>query len=61
MNNNYNFIAPFYDHLVYFIFKDEIYNSQIEFIDQLPESGKVLFIGGGSGKVLKTLIESKPN
>ncbi|MEX2379171.1 MAG: class I SAM-dependent methyltransferase [Vicingaceae bacterium] len=60
MKNNYNLIAPFYDSIVAFVFGKAIYKAQIELFDQLPEEGNALFIGGGSGKVLKVLVERRP-
>lgn len=60
MKNNYNLIAPFYDPIVAFVFGKAIYKAQIELFDQLPEEGNALFIGGGSGKVLKALVKRKP-
>lgn len=60
MKNNYNLIASFYDSIVAFVFGKAIYKAQIELFDQLPEEGNALFIGGGSGKVLKALVERRP-
>lgn len=60
MKNNYNFIAPYYDFLVHIVFGQSIFHSQLEFLDLLPQKGKLLFIGGGSGKGLEALLKKRP-
>lgn len=60
MKNNYQFIAPVYDRIVKLVFGNQVLLSQTYFLDQLPEEGNVLFIGGGAGKALKKIVELKP-
>lgn len=60
MKNDYDFIAPFYDLLVKLVFGNHLFRAQMEHMNHLPETGRILFIGGGSGKALQRLIEERP-
>jgi ubiquinone/menaquinone biosynthesis C-methylase UbiE len=61
MSNHYNFIAPTYDGLAKLVFGNSIIKAQYQWLNSLPGQGDVLFVGGGSGKALKKLVESNPN
>jgi 2-polyprenyl-3-methyl-5-hydroxy-6-metoxy-1,4-benzoquinol methylase len=60
-SNRYNFIAPFYDNISALVFRNKIFESQISYLNEIPSNSTILFIGGGSGKTLKNLLELKPN
>jgi|SRR5690554_3524741 len=60
MKNDYNFIAPYYDLLVSIVFGQSVFHAQIECFECLPKKGHVLFIGGGSGKALKLIVDKRP-
>tara|TARA_R110002049_G_scaffold41162_2_gene124367 strand:- start:4406 stop:5026 length:621 start_codon:yes stop_codon:yes gene_type:complete len=59
--NNYNYIAFCYTNLVKAIFGNSLKKAQEIHIKNLPETGNVLFIGGGNGTVLKLINQLKPN
>jgi ubiquinone/menaquinone biosynthesis C-methylase UbiE len=59
--NHYNFISPYYDHIASIIFRNKIFESQITFLNSIPNYSTILFIGGGSGKTLAKLLKLKPN
>ncbi|MBC6409245.1 MAG: methyltransferase domain-containing protein [Ekhidna sp.] len=50
MKNDFDFIAPFYDHITQSIFGDTLSESQKWLINQLKKDTEVLIIGGGTGK-----------
>jgi len=54
--NNYNHIAFIYDALVTFVFGSQLIKAQTHFFSQLPKEANILFIGGGTGKVLPELL-----
>lgn len=58
--NRYNTISPFYDSLAKLIYFNNIYKSQLANISKIPHDASVLFIGGGSGKVLNCILKNKP-
>src|SRR5688572_11887084 len=58
--NTFNRIAPVYDTLKGLVFGKAIDKSQIFFIGQLPRDGNLLIIGGGSGEMLKPLLQVNP-
>ena len=60
-SNNYNFIAPVYDQITRLVFFGSIQKAQLEHLNLLPEEGKVLFIGGGTGFALQQIMLLKPN
>lgn len=56
MQNNFNFIAPFYDALAQLIFGKSLKNSQTWLLPFIPGNAKVLIIGGGTGWILEELL-----
>src|ERR1035437_6499804 len=58
--SNFNRIAPFYDMLSKIIFGNALLRASSLFLYKLPEHGTALFIGGGSGIILKQIAELKP-
>lgn len=60
MTNNFNLVAPLYDRLADLVYGGELQAAQEAFLTELPDIGKVLFIGGGSGQTLRKLIRLKP-
>lgn len=57
--NNFNSVAPVYDWLAKLVFGSSIEDVQTYFLNDLPEKKRVLFIGGGTGKLLKHPFFSK--
>ncbi|MEQ8624828.1 MAG: methyltransferase domain-containing protein [Vicingaceae bacterium] len=60
-NNNYNFIAAIYDQLTSLIFFGYLQSAQLEYLSLLPETGRILFIGGGTGSTLKKIVQLRPH
>jgi len=48
-------LAGIYDFLVHLVFGKVLEEAQYYFLDELPEKGKVLIIGGGSGTILEKI------
>ncbi|MEQ8909240.1 MAG: methyltransferase domain-containing protein [Vicingaceae bacterium] len=61
MSNNYNRLAPFYDVLVRLVFGQSVLNAQLSYIHRLKPNDKVLIVGGGSGRLLPSLLNTKPD
>ena len=59
--NGFDGVAPVYDSLKRLVFGNAIYRSAIRFLEEIPEGGNVLIIGGGTGEVLVALKESNPS
>jgi tRNA (cmo5U34)-methyltransferase len=57
--NGFDRIAPIYDRLTRIVFGKSIFNSQIFFLGQLPENGKVLILGGGTGWIAAEVLKVK--
>lgn len=57
MQNNFNFVAPFYDPLAKLIFGNSIKNSQTWLLPFIPENATVLIIGGGTGWILEEMLK----
>lgn len=60
MRPSFDRIAFIYDFLASLVFGKEILRSQQQYIEELPTSGRILFIGGGSGKVLELISRLRP-
>ena len=60
-SNNYNFIAPFYDQITRLVFCGSIQKAQLAHLNLLPDEGRILFIGGGTGFALREILKLKPN
>lgn len=60
-SNNYNFIAPVYDQITRLVFFGSIQKAQLAHLNLLPDEGKILFIGGGTGFALQQIMLLKPN
>lgn len=58
---NFNRIAPVYDFLSSIVFGKQIINASACYLSELPISGNVLYIGGGSGILLNKMLENRPN
>lgn len=59
MQNNFNFVAPFYDPLARLIFGSSIKNAQTWLLNFVPENARVLIIGGGTGWILEEMLQQK--
>ncbi|SMD35462.1 Ubiquinone/menaquinone biosynthesis C-methylase UbiE [Reichenbachiella faecimaris] len=55
--NDYNRIAWIYDVLAHWVFRGNILKSQTRFLSQLQPNNRVLIIGGGSGRVLESIVQ----
>jgi ubiquinone/menaquinone biosynthesis C-methylase UbiE len=58
---NFNPIAPVYDFLSSLVFGKELIHASACFIHKLPAYGHILYIGGGSGKLLNKILANRPN
>lgn len=58
MQNNFNFVAPFYDQLARLIFGKSIKQSQTWLLPFIPENATVLLIGGGTGWLLTEMQQT---
>jgi ubiquinone/menaquinone biosynthesis C-methylase UbiE len=58
--NNYKLIAPYYQFISEIVFGKNLEQIQLDSFPWIPENGKILFIGGGSGSILKKLLQEKP-
>tara|TARA_R100001015_G_C4596848_1_gene152023 strand:- start:334 stop:975 length:642 start_codon:yes stop_codon:yes gene_type:complete len=58
--NDFNSVAGMYDSIANVVFKKSLMESQLNFLDELPQEGHILFIGGGSGKILPDLWKLRP-
>ena len=61
MKTSFDFIAPFYDRLAKLVFGRSIINSQLHFLNLIPDQASVLILGGGTGWILEELIARKPD
>ncbi len=61
MNNDYRWLAPFYDLLSQMVFGRKLDRAQTIFFDDIPEGSRILWIGGGTGRVLPQLLARKPS
>ena len=57
--NGFDRIAPFYDSLQRMVFGRALVESQRAFLDAIPDDSNVLILGGGSGELMKRLLELK--
>ena len=53
--SNFDSIAPFYDFLVKLVFGKKIWEAQRTHLNEIPENGSVLILGGGPGRILESL------
>lgn len=60
-NTNFNAIAPIYDRLAGLVFGKALQQAQAVHLSMVPEHGKVLLIGGGTGWLLEQLLTQKPH
>jgi ubiquinone/menaquinone biosynthesis C-methylase UbiE len=58
---NYNHVAPVYDFLVKLIFGKKFTDAEKYYLDQLGRPANILVFGGGSGNILKPLLELYPH
>lgn len=59
--NNFNRVSSYYDPLSRLIFGNSLRHSQILYLDDIPENGNVLILGGGTGWLLAELLRKKPS
>jgi ubiquinone/menaquinone biosynthesis C-methylase UbiE len=58
--NGFDAIAKIYDMLARIVFGRSIRAAQLYFIDQIPNDANILILGGGTGWILKAILEIKP-
>jgi ubiquinone/menaquinone biosynthesis C-methylase UbiE len=61
MAANYNNSAWFYDSLARLVYGKALVNAQIYLLKHIPESAKVLIVGGGTGWILDELTRIHPS
>lgn len=54
----FDFLAPFYDRLVTFVFGSSILHASTHYFDHIKNGDKILIIGGGTGKILSYIKNS---
>lgn len=54
---NFDPVVPFYDLLARLVFRNAIKKSQLALLDQIKEGDNVLIIGGGTGWIVKALLQ----
>lgn len=60
MKNNYDKIARYYDRLSRLVFFKSQVNAQIHQLRYLPEKGRILIVGGGTGWILEEIAKVIP-
>lgn len=58
--NDFDSLAHLYDRLGFVVFGDTILQAQRALLSQVPAQSTVLFVGGGTGKVLPQLLAQNP-
>jgi hypothetical protein len=58
--NGFDAIAKIYDRLARIVFGKSIRDAQLYFIHQIPDNSNILILGGGTGWILKAILEVKP-
>lgn len=53
--------TTWYDRLSKFVFGNRLRNSERKLIPNLPHTGTILWIGGGSGQILPEILKARPN
>lgn len=56
MQNDFNFVAPFYDQLARLVFGSAIRKAQTWLLPFIPENARVLILGGGTGWLLTEML-----
>jgi tRNA (cmo5U34)-methyltransferase len=56
--NGFDTIAPFYDKLAAFAFAGAIKRSQLSLLNNLPKSGRIAILGGGTGWIAEHILRS---
>lgn len=60
MKNNYDKIARYYDRLSRLVFFKSQVNAQLHQLRYLPEKGRILVVGGGTGWILEEIAKVVP-
>lgn len=55
--NNFDKVAPFYDRLAGLIFGKPIKKAQTEYLHLIKAGSKILILGGGTGWILKEILD----
>jgi tRNA (cmo5U34)-methyltransferase len=58
--NDFNRIASIYDALASLVFGKTLLKAQYHFLNIIPDEATILILGGGSGELLQTLLQQKP-
>jgi ubiquinone/menaquinone biosynthesis C-methylase UbiE len=59
--NSFDSVAGVYDTLAKLVYGKSIRQAQLYYLDQLRESSNILIIGGGTGWILRSLLEVNAN
>ncbi|MFT7032647.1 MAG: ubiquinone/menaquinone biosynthesis C-methylase UbiE [Cyclobacteriaceae bacterium] len=59
-SNDFDEIAPFYDRLARLIFRKSIKKAQTKYLHLIKPGSKILILGGGTGWILKEIIDRQP-
>jgi tRNA (cmo5U34)-methyltransferase len=58
--NQFNSISAIYDGMAKMVFGSTLNEAQCHFISTISDRSKILILGGGTGKLLKKLLEQRP-
>lgn len=58
--NGFDRIAPVYDQMVRLFYGNQIQESQTYFLPLIPPQAKVLVMGGGTGWIIKEILNAQP-
>src|SRR4051812_29791885 len=61
MANNYDNIAPYYDHLNKLVLGKATIDAQNCLVPFIRENSRLLIVGGGTGKILEEIAKQKAN
>ncbi len=59
-SNDFDKVAHFYDRLASLVFGKSIRKAQTEYFDLIPPFSRLLIIGGGTGWILKEILDRQP-
>ncbi len=59
-SNDFDAISPYYDHLSWLVFGKTLKKAPLTFLNKISRADKILIVGGGTGGILKPLINAFP-
>ena len=59
MKPTFDYIAPFYDTLAFMVYGNNLRKAKMEFFQLLPQQGRLLLMGGGTGTMLDEILATR--